>query len=281
MRLFSPFVLSPSTPFVLSLSKERTVLRAGLSKDERISGAFLHTLFSPVSGRAEALPHIVTRGAGLQACFGGTGLGVAAMKTPLPVVLVLAALCSTAEAQVLATADTLGSGKQAVLLSENRIFVDGFRLHIVVGQYARGLADRLDLYLAAGVTRTDDETATTVNQPWLGVGGNWNVARWKGFSASLFGIVSVPLTRRDQASVVLANPALIVSRTLIQDRLALYGGVNALVPIGRRERGLFTPPDAKFNFPAGALIMLGKWGLFGEVDIGHLKALGFGLARAF
>jgi hypothetical protein len=204
------------------------------------------------------------------------------MKTTSLVVLVLMAFCSPAEAQVLATADTLGSGKQAVLFSENRIFVDGFRLHIVVGQYARGLADHVDLYLVAGVTRTDDETATTVlNQAWLGVGGNWNVARWKGFSASIFGIVSVPVTRRDQASVVLANPALVVSRTVIPDRLALYSGVNALVPIGHRERGLFTPPDTKLNVPAGALIMLGKWGLFGEADIGHLKALGFGLARAF
>jgi hypothetical protein len=43
MRLFSPFVLSPSTPFVLSLSKQRTVLRTGLSKDERVGSACLHT----------------------------------------------------------------------------------------------------------------------------------------------------------------------------------------------------------------------------------------------
>jgi len=25
--------------------------------------------------------------------------------------------------------------------------------------------------------------------------------------------------------------------------------------------------------------MLGKWGVFGEADVGHLKAVGFGLAR--
>jgi hypothetical protein len=31
----NPFVLSPSTPFVLSLSKERTALRTGSSKDEQ------------------------------------------------------------------------------------------------------------------------------------------------------------------------------------------------------------------------------------------------------
>jgi len=43
-RLSQPFVLSPSTPFVLSLSKQRTVLRAGLSKDERTSSALVRTL---------------------------------------------------------------------------------------------------------------------------------------------------------------------------------------------------------------------------------------------
>ena len=202
-------------------------------------------------------------------------------KAVLPAFL-LAFLCSSAGAQVLTTADTLGgAGKQAVLVSENRIFVDGARLHLAVGQYVRGLADRFDLYVLAGVTRTDDETASVViNQAWLGAGGNWNVGQWNGFSASLFGVVSAPVSRRNQASVVLANPAVVISRTIVKDRLALYGGLNALVPIGHRERGWFTPPDTKVNVPAGALIMLGKWGLFAEADIGHLKALGFGLARS-
>jgi hypothetical protein len=202
-------------------------------------------------------------------------------KAVLPAFL-LAFLCSSVGAQVLTTADTLGgAGKQAVLVSENRIFVDGARLHLAVGQYVRGLTDRFDLYVLAGVTRTDDETASVViNQAWLGAGGNWNIGQWEGFSASLFGVVSAPVSRRNQASVVLANPAVVISRTIIKDRLALYGGLNALVPIGHRERGWFTPPDTKVNVPAGALIMLGKWGVFAEADIGHLKALGFGLARS-
>jgi hypothetical protein len=188
----------------------------------------------------------------------------------------------TAEAQVLTTANTLGKGAQGALVSDNRIFVDDARLHIIVGQYVRGLTDRVDLYLLASDTRTYDEAATSVlDQFSLGVGANCTLTRWNGFSVSLFGIVSVPVTRRDQASDVLVNPALVVSRTVVKDRLALFGGVNALVPVGHRPRGWFTPPDTKVNAPAGALVILGKWGVFGEVDIGHLTAVGVGLSRVF
>ena len=98
---------------------------------------------------------------------------------------------------------------------------------------------------------------------------------------SLFGVAAVPLNRRDQACDVLVNPALIVSRVVVPDRLALYSGVNALVPVGHRARGWFTPTKTQVNVPAGAMVMLGRWALFGEADIGHLKALGVGVARTF
>lgn len=170
-------------------------------------------------------------------------------------------LCGAADAQVLTTAETLGRAKQAVLVSENRIFVDGARLHLVVGQYVRGITDRFDLYVVAGVTRTDNQPGTAVeSQGWAGAGGNVALGEWKGFRASFFGVVSVPFSRRGEASEVLANPAVVVSRTIVKDRLALYTGVNALVPIGHRDRGWFTPTTVHVNVPAGALIMLGKWG---------------------
>jgi hypothetical protein len=204
------------------------------------------------------------------------------MTRAVPVVCAIVLACAPARAQVLTTADTLGKGTQGVLASDSHIFVDEARLHIIAGQYVRGLAGRADLYVVASDTRTEDEAGTSVlDQFSMGVGGNWNLARWNGFSVSLFGIVSVPLTRRDQASDVLANPALVVSRTVVKDRLALYGGINALVPIGHRSRGWFTPPDTKVNAPVGALIMLGRWGVFAEVDIGPLTAVGVGLSRTF
>jgi len=202
------------------------------------------------------------------------------MKTTWALLILAVAVCAPAHAQVLTTADNLGRGNAGVLVSENRIFVDGARLHLVVGQYVRGISDRFDLYLVAGTTRTDDEIgASVLTQAWLGAGGNLGLGEWNGFRASLFGVVSAPLNRRDQASVILANPALVVSRTIVKNRLAMYTGVNALVPLGHRERGWFTPPDTKVNVPAGALVMLGKWGVFAEADIGHLKAIGFGLSR--
>ena len=204
------------------------------------------------------------------------------MRHLTAVTILLALAGASAQAQVLTTADTLGKGVQGALASDSHIFVDDARLHIIAGQYVRGLTDRLDLYLLASDTRTDDETGTTVlDQFSLGAGGNWTITRWKGFSVSLFGIVSVPLTHRDQASDVLADAALVISRTVVKDRLALYGGVNALVPIGHRSRGWFTPTDTEVNAPVGGLVMLGKWGVFAEVDIGHLTAVGIGLSRVF
>jgi hypothetical protein len=95
------------------------------------------------------------------------------MRTTVSVLAVLfASFCPPLDAQVLTTAETLGRGKQAVLVSENRIFVDDARLHLIVGQYVRGLSDRFDLYLVGGATRTDDETGTSViTQFWLGAAG--------------------------------------------------------------------------------------------------------------
>jgi hypothetical protein len=194
--------------------------------------------------------------------------------------LLLAALRT--DGQVLTTADTLGRGVQSAFVSENRLFVDGARLHIVIGQYVRGVSDRVDVYVLVGHTRTDDEAGSRVDgQTWIGGGGNWRIARWKGFSASLFGVASLPLDRRSQACTVLVNPALIVSRTVVPDRLALYSGLNALVPVGNRARAWFTPGKTEVNVPAGAMLMLGRWAAFAEADIGHLKALGFGISRTF
>ncbi len=202
------------------------------------------------------------------------------MKTIVLLALAAILVAPAAGAQVLTTADTLGQGAQSLFLSDNRIFVDGARLHIIVGQYVHGVRKDLDLYLLATSTRTDNEAGTcVVSQVSAGGGANWKLGQWHGFSISLFGVATLPLTDRDQASDVLANPAVIVSRVIVADRLALYSGMNALVPIGHRERGWFTPTETQVNVPAGALIMLGKWALFAEADIGHLKAFGAGVAH--
>ena len=184
---------------------------------------------------------------------------------------------AAAEAQVLSTAETLGKGKNGLLLSDNVIVPgDGIaNLNIAYAEFARGLSQRFDLYLSAGQTRTEGST-----QGWIGGGGNARIARARKMTLSLFAVASVPINHRDEACRLLLNPALIASAP-IGAKLSVYSGVNALVPIGDRARGVFTPPSAKVNVPIGATYAIGPWGLWGEVDFGTLGAAGLGLSRVF
>ena len=188
---------------------------------------------------------------------------------------VLTLTADLAQAQVLSIGETLGRGKSGLLLTDNAIVPgEGIpNLNIFYGEFARGLNDRFDLYLAFGETTTDGET-----QVWTGGGGNLRLARAGKVTFSLFTVASVALTRRDEACQVLWNPALIAS-TPVGKQLTVYSGVNSLIPIGDRERGIFTPPSAKVNVPIGATYAIGPWGLWGEVDVGNLQAVGAGITR--
>lgn len=66
--------------------------------------------------------------------------------------LFLSVFLGHAPAQVLTTAETLGRGSQAVMLSENHLFVDGVDLNIAYAQYVRGMSKRFDLYVSFGTT---------------------------------------------------------------------------------------------------------------------------------
>jgi len=188
---------------------------------------------------------------------------------------VLTLTADLAQAQVLSIGETLGRGKSGLLLTDNAIVPgEGIpNLNIFYGEFARGLGDRFDLYLSFGETTTDGET-----QVWTGGGGNLRLARAGKVTFSLFTVASVALTRRDEACQVLWNPALIAS-TPVGKQLTVYSGVNGLIPIGDRERGIFTPPSTKVNVPIGATYAIGPWGLWGEVDVGNLQAVGVGITR--
>ena len=68
-----------------------------------------------------------------------------------------------------------------------------------------------------------------------------------------------------------------MSRNLT-DTVSVWSGVNGLLPLGNREQGLFTPPDYEWNIPIGAAWFINeRFGVYGEVDIGHIKAVGVGL----
>jgi len=182
-----------------------------------------------------------------------------------------------AGAQVLATAETLGRGTPAIMISDNVIAPgDGIAtLNNAFGQFAYGVHDRFDLYVVAGGTTTEGST-----QAWAGGGGNLRLARFRKVAVSLFGLASIPLTHRDEACQVLLNPALIVSAP-VGTKLSIYSGVNSLVPIGDRARGIFTPPSTKVNAPIGAVYAFGRWGLWGEADFGTLRAFGVAITRMF
>ena len=200
------------------------------------------------------------------------------MKHHLAVAVILFAWSPSAvHAQVLTIGETLGKGKSAVLVSDNVIFPgDGVpSLNIAYGLWARGLHQRFDLYLSAGETTTEGAT-----QSWIGGGGNLQLVKAGKVAVSLFTVASVPFNRRNEACDVLLNSALVAS-VPIGSRMFFYSGVNGLIPIGHRARGIFTPPDTKVNVPAGATYALGNWGLWVEMDVGPLHAVGAGVTRLF
>ena len=197
------------------------------------------------------------------------------MKRIFTALVIALCLPAVAAGQVLTTAETLGRGTQAILVSENRLFIAGDELNIAYANYVRGITNRFDLYVSIGETHFSGE-----GQVWLGAGGNLGLVRAGRLNVSVFNIVSVPLHRRDEACTVLLNSAIVASWK-VSDGLTLYSGLNSLWPIGVRERGFFTPTEKLVNIPAGAAIFLGKWAIFAEGDFGKLKAVGMGLGRTF
>jgi hypothetical protein len=199
------------------------------------------------------------------------------LKTLTSTVLLCLLLTGISDAQVLTIGETLGKGKSGLLISDNVLIPgDGIpNLNIAYVLFAKGLSERFDLYLSGGGTRTEGKT-----QGFVGGGGNLRLARVRKATVSLFSVASVALNRRDEACQVLLNPALVASAP-INARLAVYSGLNGLIPIGDRARGIFTPPSAKVNVPIGATYAFGRWGLWAEADFGTLRAIGLGVTRVF
>jgi len=181
----------------------------------------------------------------------------------------------SAQAQILTTADTLGKGKNAVVVSENALTLDDTQINIEYALYARGLTHKLDLYVSVGETHLLGQS-----QVWIGVGGNAHLGKIAGNSISLFGVVSLPLTGRATGSAILVNPAIVISRPLTE-KISVYSGVNVLIPVGALSSRFFAPPETKVNVPVGVSVILGNWALTAETDFGKLKALGIALSRTF
>ncbi len=151
-------------------------------------------------------------------------------------------IVTCALSQVLATASTVGKGTEVVIASENHLFVDGVNLNVGYAQYVRGITKTFDLYASVGSTNFGGE-----NQEWVGVGGNLHLFQAAKFDVSLFSVASVPVNRRKEASTVLLNSAVVISRE-VSKTVTLYSGTNGLFPIGAKERGFSRRPPGRSIF---------------------------------
>ncbi len=190
-------------------------------------------------------------------------------------IVTMVLFASIASAQVLTTAETIGAGKQMVAVTENSLSDSGTGINIVYAMYAKGLTSRFDLYTAIGQTRLAGEA-----QMWAAIGSNGKLLSAGKISVSLFTFASTPLQRFNEASLVLLNTAVVMSRP-VNSKLSLYTGVNILVPIGKRNHGFFTPVDSRTNLPLGASLTLGNWGVTAEADLGKLMAVGVAISKTF
>ena len=184
-----------------------------------------------------------------------------------------------AAAQVLVTGETGGAGGRAIMVSGNLLAPNEFgTLKNFWGQYGYGVSDRVDLFAAYGNISVFGDT-----QHYVGVGSNIGLLKRgrQGIDLSFFNNFSVPITRRDQASTVLATLALVASRPLTVGSTTItpYAGFNTLLPIGRRERGIFTPLEALHTAIVGMTVPLGKsWAAYAEYNPGPgIRCVGLGI----
>jgi hypothetical protein len=188
----------------------------------------------------------------------------------------------TVSGQILLTAETGGSGSQAVAIAANRISPRDFgTLANLWAQYGYGLADRVDVFALYGNIAVFGDT-----QHYVGIGSNISLIHRgrHGVDVSLADNLSLPITRRDQASTVLLTVALVASRPITVRSLVLtpYGGFSALVPLGQRAAGIFTPVETTRTGIAGIGIPLRKTVFtYLEYNLGpNLRSGGIGLALA-
>jgi hypothetical protein len=187
-----------------------------------------------------------------------------------------------ASGQVLITGETGGSGTQAVVVTANLISVKDFgTLKNFWGQYGYGLTGRIDVFALYGAITVFGDT-----QQYIGGGSNIGILQRgrHGIDVSFFSNVSVPITRRDEAATWLGTFAFVASRPIRIGSLPMtpYGGFEALVPVGQRARGVFTPVETLHAAIVGVAIPLDKtWAAFVEYDPGpRLRSGGAGIAVA-
>jgi hypothetical protein len=186
----------------------------------------------------------------------------------------------TASGQVLLTGETGGSGAQAVSVTANLISAKGFGdLTNFWGQFGYGVTDRVDIFATYGAITVFGKT-----QHYASVGSNVGILqhRQHGLDVSFFSSLSVPMTRRDEAATLLLTVAFVASHPLNLGSLLVtpYGGLEAVIPVGDRARGVFTPVETLHAGIVGVAIPLRKtWTASVEYNPGpSLRSGGVGIA---
>lgn len=203
-------------------------------------------------------------------------------KLLVVVTFILSLGFANAEGQVLTTGETGGKGNSAVFVSANGLFPEGLTLFNTYGQYVYGADDNLDLFVIYGNISAQGRT-----QHYAGVGWNLKLlGRDRAFvDISFFNTFTAPLNKRNEASVMLATPAIVVSRpvTLAGKMVSLYSGLSLTAPVGQVKDKLFTPPETFVTVPMGLSTALsGRWTVYAEFDAGRgQNTMGVGFLRTF
>lgn len=186
--------------------------------------------------------------------------------------VVLLFVAAVLPAQIISTAETSGRGKTTYILAPNLSSYAGSRGNGGYIWLGHGLTDNFDFFTIDGWSTTGEAT-----QFWLGLGSNTHFGKVAGVDVGLYDYVTMPVTRRREASTVFLNVALVASKHV--GPVVPYLGANANVPLGHAaEQCVFTPPKTELNFPIGIAIPIGKYCFYGEVDAGRLRVYGVGIS---
>lgn len=177
---------------------------------------------------------------------------------------------ASAHAQLNANGETSGKGKLSFLGSVNAsryLGVDSTGGYVCL---TYGVNDRVDLFALGGVTRIPGES-----QSWAGGGANIHLAKLLGMDVSTYDYVTMPLSRRREASTALVDLSLVFGRHF--GPVGTYTGVNAVIPAGRSRQSTFTPSHAEFQAVFGLVVPMDRWGIWSETDLGRIRTYSVGL----
>lgn len=195
---------------------------------------------------------------------------MAGVRIALALVIFVACLPPSATAQVMATAETTGHGKNSVQFGGAYQDEGDDGTHVPYLSYTRGLGP-MDIFTSVGGTFRAGH-----RQAWVSSGGNLKLVRIRGTSFSVLATVRMPVT--GEGSEILLNTAAIMSQR-VGSGLELYVRVNERRAVGKKGSGIFAQAKPEYTVPIGAAIRMEPVTMFVELE--RLKGLAVGFRRTF